>query len=646
MDAADATSNRARRAAGGILKSSDHGSELVLQRLPAAPARRVSAAIRCFAAAPASGFRKEGDMERPWVKFYDAGVRPTLEYPAVPMHHFLEASASRHPDWAATIFGGVVHQLGGRLLDAKLSYRRLDEQVNRLANALTAMGVRKGDRVALYLPNCPQFVIGFFAILKLGAIVAPNNPLYVARELEFQLSDAGAETIICLSRFYTNVRRVRASARLKNVIVTNVKEYFPPVLKALFTLAVEKREGHRVKLDPGDRWLQDVLASAPATRPSVDVRPEDTAVLLYTGGTTGVPKAAEITHANLVANALMAYEWSAQAIDPSTQQGILTALPLFHTYGMTTCLDMGVVMGGALVLIPNPRELEHVLKAITRHQPAFFPGVPTLYVAINNYPGLGKYSLNSLKACMSGAAGLPVEVQKTFQGLTGARLVEGYGLSEATPVVTCNPIYGDNRIGTIGVPWPDTECRVVDLEDGTVDLPPGQPGELIVRGPQVMKGYWRKPEETRLALRNGWLYTGDIASRDADGYIQIVDRKKDMIIVGGFNVYPREVEEVLFQHPKVLEAAVAGVPDPRSIERVKAYIVLKPGQAATAEEIIEFCRDRLTGYKRPSIVEFRDSLPKTMVGKVLRRQLVAEDATKAAAEAAPVQPATSALSER
>ena len=581
-------------------------------------------------------------MARPWVKFYDAGVRSTLEYPAVPMHHFLEASASKHPDWPATIFGGVVHQLGGRLLDAKLSYRRLDEQVNRLANALTAMGVGKGDRVALYLPNCPQFVIGFFAILKIGAIVAPNNPLYVPRELEFQLSDAGAQTIICLSRFYPNVQRVRASTPLKNVIVTNIKEYFPPLLKALFTLAIEKKDGHRVTLDPGDRWLQDVLAPAPASKPAVDVRPEDTAVLLYTGGTTGVPKAAEITHANLVANALMTDEWSKQAIDPSRQQGILTALPLFHTYAMTTCLDLGMVMGAALTLIPNPRELDHVLKAITRHKPTFFPGVPTMYVAINNFPDLGKYSLGSLKACISGAAGLPVEVQKTFQKLTGARLVEGYGLSEATPVVSCNPIFGDNRIGTIGVPLPDTDCRIVDLETGTVDLPPGEAGELIVRGPQVMKGYWNKPEETRLALRDGWLYTGDIARRDADGYLQIVDRKKDMIIVGGFNVYPREVEEVLFQHPKVLEAAVAGVPDPRSIERVKAYIVLKPGQTATVEEILDFCRERLTGYKRPSIVEFRDSLPKTLVGKVLRRQLVAEDAGRVAAEAAPARPVTSA----
>ena len=572
-------------------------------------------------------------MERPWIKFYDAGVRPNLEYPAVPMHHFLEESASKHPDWPATVFGGVVHQLGGRLLDATLSYRRLDESANRLANALAAMGVHKGDRVALYLPNCPQFLIAYFATLKLGAIVAPNNPLYLPRELEFQLNDAGAETIVCLSRFYVNVREVRARTRLKNVIVTNVKEYFPPLLKALFTLAVEKKEGHRVTLDPGDRWFHDVFASAPATRPATEVRPEDTAVLLYTGGTTGVPKAAEITHRNLVANALMVYEWSAQAIDPNRQQGILTALPLFHTYAMTTCLNIGVMMSAALILIPNPRDLEHVLKSIDRHKPSFFPGVPTMYVAINNYPGLGRYSLGSLKVCTSAAAGLPVEVQRTFQKLTGARLVEAYGLSEAAPAVTCNPLYGDNRIGTIGVPWPDTECRIVDLETGQGDLPPGTAGELVVRGPQVMKGYWNQPEETRLALRDGWLYTGDIATRDADGYFQIVDRKKDMIIVGGFNVYPREVEEVLFAHPKVLEAAVAGVPDPHSIERVKAYVVLKPGQTATEEEIIEFCRTRLTGYKRPALVEFRGSLPKTMVGKTLRRQLVAEDAGKPAAGA-------------
>jgi long-chain acyl-CoA synthetase len=574
-------------------------------------------------------------MEKPWLKFYEPDVRPTLEYPPVPMHQFLEDAATQYPDRTATLFGNVVHQLGGALMDAKLSYKQLNAQVNRLANALTTLGVKKGDRVALYLPNCPQYVIGYYATLKIGAIVAPNNPLYVPRELEFQLNDAGAETIICLSRFYPHVQKVRATTKLKNVIVTNVKEYFPPMLRTLFTLAVEQKEGHRVTLDPGDRWLPEVLASAPPTKPNVEVKPEDTAVLLYTGGTTGVPKAAEITHKNLVANALMSREWT---VRPNGKpEVVLTALPLYHSYAMTTCMNLAVVIAGAMILIPNARELEHVLKCIDRHQPTMFPGVPTMYVAINNYPGLDKFNLRSIKACVSGAAGLPVEVQKKFQDLTGARLVEGYGLSEATPVTHANPVFGENRIGTIGIPWPDTEAKVVDIETGKNEMPPGESGELVIRGPQVMKGYWNRPEETRQTLRDGWLYTGDIAVMDKDGYFQIVDRKKDMIIVGGFNVYPREVEEVLFQHPKILEATVAGVPDPKSIERVKAYVVLKPRQAATAEEIMQFCRERLTGYKRPAIIEFRDSLPKTMVGKILRRQLVAEDQAKAGTEK-PAEP--------
>jgi long-chain acyl-CoA synthetase len=348
-----------------------------------------------------------------------------------------------------------------------------------------------------------------------------------------------------------------------------------------------------------------------------------------------VPKAAEITHKNLVANTMMAKEW---IVRPNGgQEAVLTALPLYHSYAMTTCMNLAVMIAGSMILIPNPRELDHVLKCIDRHQPTMFPGVPTMYVAINNYPDLGKYNLKSIKACVSGAAGLPVEVQKRFQDLTGARLVEGYGLSEATPVTHSNPVFGENRVGTIGVPWPDTEAKTMDIETGKNEMPVGESGELIIRGPQVMKGYWNKPEETRQTLRDGWLYTGDIAVMDKDGYFQIVDRKKDMIIVGGFNVYPREVEEVLFQHPKVLEATVAGVPDPKSIERVKAYVVLKPGQTATVEELMAFCKERLTGYKRPSFIEFRDSLPKTMVGKILRRQLVAEDKVKAATEK-PAEP--------
>ncbi len=565
-------------------------------------------------------------MDKPWIQQYDPGVRPNLEYPNVPMHYFLDRAAEQYAERPAMIYGSVVHQLGGALMEAKLTYRELNQAANRLANALIAMGVQRGDRVALYLPNCPQYVIGFFGILKAGAIVAPNNPLYTARELEFQLNDAGAETIICLSRFYPNVQKIRANTKLKHVIVANIKEYFPFFLKTLFGLAVEKKEGHRVTLDAGDLWFQDVLASASTSKPNVEVRADETAMLLYTGGTTGVPKAAELLHRNIVANMMQTREWFTKS--RQGQEVFLTALPLYHSYAMTTCMTQCVYLGGTMALIPNPRELEHVLKVIDHDKPTVFPGVPTMYVAINNYRDLAKYNVSSIQACISGAAGLPVDVQKRFQEITGARLVEGYGLSEASPVTHANPIYGENRIGTIGLPFPDTDCKLMDIETGDTEVPVGQAGELCIRGPQVMKGYWNKPEETARTLRAGWLHTGDIAKMSADGYFQIVDRKKDMIIVGGFNVYPREVEEVLYEHPKILEATVAGVADPKSGERVKAYVVLKPGQTATAEEIMDFCKERLTGYKQPKVIEFRDSLPKTMVGKILRRQLVSEDKQK------------------
>ena len=567
-------------------------------------------------------------MEKPWLKHYEPGVRAHLDYPDVPMHYFLEEVATASPDVTATIFGGVV---SGELLDAKLSYKELNDLVNRLANALTALGVKKGDRVALYLPNCPQYIIAYYATFKAGAIVAPNNPMYVPRELEFQLNDSGAETIICLSRLYPYVRQVRANTQLKNVIVTSIKEYFPPRLKAVFEQFVEEKEGHRVTLGTDEHWFQDLLTGAPATPPNVQVKPEDTAVLLYTGGTTGVPKAAEITHKNVVANALQCKEWVAN-VPKEPPDMTIVALPLYHSYAMTVCMNNAILQKMPMILIPDPRNLEHLLKSIDRHQPTFFPGVPTMYTAVINYPELSKYNIRCIKACLSGAAALPVEVQTRFQELTGARLIEGYGLSEATPVTHDNPLFGDNRIGTIGVPFPDTDSKIVDVETGKIELPPGEPGELIVKGPQVMKGYWNKPEETQLALRDGWLYTGDIAVMDQDGYFKIVDRKKDMIIAGGYNIYPRDVEEVLYQHPQILEAAVVGIADLYRGETVKAYVVAKPGETPTAEDIITFCRERLAAYKVPKMVEFRETLPKTMIGKILRRQLVEEQAKAVAAQ--------------
>jgi len=556
-------------------------------------------------------------MEKPWLKNYEPQVPPTLEYPDRPLYTNLEESARKHPDATAIIF-----------LNSKLSYGQLNQLADRFAAALQQLGVKKGDRVAIYMANCPQYVIGYYGALKAGAIVVTFNPLYSAREVGHQLKDSGAESILVMSRFYPIVKQVRAQTALKNVIVTNIKEYFPPLIKLLFTLFKEKHEGDRQDIsgDPDAHWFQDVLGQAPAKSQPVEVKPSDTACFLYTGGTTGVPKGAELSHSNLMSNAVACRHWLHDIEE--AKEVVLTALPLYHSYGMTTCMNLSVYAAAAMLLIPNPRDIPDLMKNINKHRPTLFPGVPTMYVAFNNFPDIDKYDVKSIRACISGAAGLPVEVQKRFQELTGARLVEGFGLSEASPVTHANPIFGKVKIGTIGLPWPDTEAKIVDLETGKKELPVGEIGELIIRGPQVMKGYWNMPEETAIALREGWLYTGDIARMDDEGYFQIVDRKKDMIIAGGFNIYPRDVEEVLYEHPKVKEAVVAGIPDPYRGETVKAYIILKEGETVTEEEIIEFCKGKMAKYKVPRAVEFRTELPKTIVGKILRRMLVEEEQKK------------------
>lgn len=566
-------------------------------------------------------------MERLWLSHYEDGVAADLEIPDYSVTQNLINASEAYPDNPALIFGNVVEPLGNALMDTSMSYRELLRQTYRFAGALQDLGVEKGDRVAVHLPNCPQFVIAYYAILMVGGIVVPCNPQYVARELRHQLDDAGAEIIITLSLTYPIVKAVRADTPLKHVIVTNIKEYFPGLLKFLFTVATEKKEGHYQDIsgDANTYWFQDVLNAGPARPSAVEVEPEDTAVLMYTGGTTGLPKAAQLTQRNVQANAVQIQAWM-----PRLKEGeecILTSLPLFHSYGMTTCMNLGILIGGSMILIPNPRVMPHILKSINKHHPTLYPGVPAMYVAINNYPGLDQFDVSSIQACISGAAPLPVEVQQKFQELTGARLVEGYGLSEATPVTHANPIFGENRIGTIGLPFPSTEARIVDAETGEQSLEPGEVGELVVRGPQVMKGYWRMPTETDNVLRAGWLHTGDLARMDEDGYFQIVDRKKDMILgAGGYNIYPREVEEVLYEHPAVQEAAVVGIPvSMEKGERVKAYVVPKEGADVTEEDILAFCRENLTPYKVPKQVEFRDELPKTMVGKILRRVLLEEE---------------------
>jgi long-chain acyl-CoA synthetase len=556
-------------------------------------------------------------MLKPWLKHYEPQVPPTLEYPDRPLHTNLEQSARKHPDATATIF-----------LNAKMTYRELDELADRFAAALQQLGVRKGDRVAIYTGNCPQFVIAYYGALKAGAIAVTFNPLYAAREVEYQLNDSGAQVMLVMSRFHAIVKQIRARTPLRHVILTNIKEYFPPLTRLLFTLFKERSEGDRQDIsgEPNTYWFQDLLGEAPAKPTPVEVDPSDTACLLYTGGTTGVPKGAELSHANLMSNCVMCRAWLHDARE--ALEITLTALPLYHSYAMTTCMNTSMYLAGAMILIPNPRDIPGLMKMINKHKPTLFPGVPTMYVAFNNVPDIDKYDVSSIRACISGAAGLPGEVQKRFQELTGAHLVEGFGLSEASPVTHGNPVFGDNRIGTIGLPWPDTEAKIVDVETGTKEMPVGEPGELIIRGPQVMKGYWNMPDETAIALRDDWLYTGDIATMDEDGYFRIVDRKKDMIIAGGFNIYPRDVEEVLYENPKVQEAVVAGIPDRYRGETVKAYIILREGETATEEEIIQFCKGKIAKYKVPTAVEFRSELPKTIVGKILRRMLVEEEEKK------------------
>ncbi|MDE3113181.1 MAG: long-chain fatty acid--CoA ligase [Chloroflexota bacterium] len=555
---------------------------------------------------------------RPWTKHYDRGVPATLDYPSVPLNALLRSTVQRSPNATATIFFG-----------AKRTYASLYRDVRRFAAGLQRLGVRKGDRVAVMLPNCPQFLIAFWGALEAGASVVPTNPLYTPREVEYQLADSGAETIVVMSRLYPVVKQARAGTRVRNVIVTNIKEEMPPVLRLLFTIAKEKKDGHRQPFrgDRGAVAFPDLLAAAEPT--PVEVAPNDVAVLQYTGGTTGVPKGAMLSHRALVANTLQSRAWFTNLEDG---RGVVMAvMPLFHVYGLTVAMLLAVQSAAALILEPQ-FELEHVLKDVEKYRPDTFPGAPRIYNAIINSPLATKYDLRSIKACISGSAPLMVETAKKFGEMTGGHLVEGYGLTEAAPVTHCNPLFGEGtqKIGSIGVPFPDVEAKIVDLETGERDLPVGEVGELVLRGPQLMDGYYQKVDETAQTLRNGWLYTGDIAKVDEDGYFYIVDRKKEMIDVSGYNVYPREVEEVLATHPAVMEAAAIGVPHPIKGEEVKAFVVLKPGATATEDELIAHCREGLAPFKVPKHVEFRETLPKSLIGKVLRRQLAEEEKAKRA----------------
>jgi len=537
-------------------------------------------------------------LGKTWMKSWPQKIPQTLSYPKLSLPEILRSVAKKHPHGTALIFQERI-----------ITYKELDDLCDRFAFSLMRLGTRKGDMLALFMPNIPQFPICYFGAMRAGATVVPCSPLYRERELQFQLKDSGARTIVALDTLHSHLAPIRHKTNLKNVIVTS-----------LLDCVKTNGEVKPARL-PDTLPLGDLLKGRRGMPSKVTFSVmRDLALLQYTGGTTGVPKAAVLTHYNLVVNAVQFGSWLSSLQDG--REVVLAALPLFHIFGMTTALNMPILKAESIVLVPK-FEASQALKTIQRHHVTFFPGVPAMYIALINHPQISEFDLRTLRLCISGGSSLPVEVMRRFEALTNARLVEGYGLTEASPVTHCNPVDGPDRVrpGSIGLPLPDTDAKIVDIENGEKEMPVNEVGELTVRGPQVMARYWNKPDETNYALRHGWLYTGDIAKMDEEGYFHIVDRKKDMINVSGFKVWPREVEEVLYEHPAVKEAAVIGAADPRRGETVKAHIVLMGNLEVTEEQIIQFCKSKMATFKVPTKVEFAKELPKTPVGKVLRRAL-------------------------
>ncbi len=571
-------------------------------------------------ASPSAGF-DELVATRPWLRHYEEGVPAEIDIPDQPLTWLLDTTVSRFPSRTALIYYGT-----------KLSYARLSSLANRFAAALQRLGVKKGDRVAVALPNIPQYPIAFYGALRAGAVVVPTNPLYTGREMQHQLGDSGARVLVMLDTFYPVVRSIRSETALEHIIVTSAADFLPPVLHALFPLSqrgTKHPEPHltpkELHDDPMLHEMGEMLESRAKSGVEVFNLPvrasgDDLAVLQYTGGTTGLSKGAMLTHRNLLSNALQTRSWT-----PKVQDGeevILCVAPFFHSYGMTVGMNLAIRGAATMVLLPLFKAKE-VVKAIEHYRPTQLPGIPTMYIAIMRETGKHTEKLSSIKYCISGASALPAKVRDDFETMTHGKLVEGYGLSEASPVTHCNPLNGDVRDGSVGLPMPNIEAAIMHPETREL-LPPGEVGEIVVKGPNIMRGYWNRPDETEAIFSNGWMRTGDLGKMDEEGYFYVVDRAKDLIIASGFNVYPREVEEVLFRHPAIQEAAVAGAPDEYRGETVAAFVVLKPGFEPTEEtrqDILAFCKRELTAYKVPKILEFRDSLPKTLVGKVLRREL-------------------------
>lgn len=554
---------------------------------------------------------------RPWLSQYPPEIPAHLDLQAATVQDYLKQTAEKFPDKVAIHFMGK-----------ELTYKQVYNYAKKLAAYLQTLGIEKGDRVAIMLPNTPQSIISYYAILMAGGIVVQTNPLYMERELEYQMKDSGAKAIITLDILFPRVSKVIANTDLENVIVTAIKDYLPFPKNLVYPFIQKKQYGIIVNVKhEGQNHLYTEIMKMPAGKIKEydsDFE-EDLALLQYTGGTTGFPKGVMLTHKNLVANAAMSNAWLYKC--KPGEEVVLGILPFFHVYGMTAVLILSVMQGSKMVLLPK-FDPETTLKTIQKQKPTLFPGAPTIYIGLLNHPDLKKYDLSSIDSCISGSAPLPVEVQEKFEEITGGKLVEGYGLTESSPVTHANFLWDKKRVkGSIGVPWPDTDSIILSMETGE-PLPPGEIGEIAVKGPQVMKGYWNRPEETEQVLKDGWLLTGDLGYMDEEGYFYIVDRKKDMIIAGGFNIYPREIEEVLYEHPAVQEVVAAGIPDPYRGETVKVYVVLKEGAEVTEEELNEYSRKHLAAYKVPRLYEFRKELPKTAVGKILRRALVDEEKAK------------------
>jgi long-chain acyl-CoA synthetase len=557
-------------------------------------------------------------MDRIWTRHYDNGVPADLNFEEKTILDFFDAAAYEwHARPALTLKGKT------------LTYGQLKDQVDRFATGLATLGVRKDSRVALWMPNLPQMVIGYFATLRLGAQVVNTNPLYVEREIEHQFNDAGVSVVVTLDFLWSNrLKAIVDRTGVEHVVVTSIPDYLPFPLNLLAPLKL-KKTGQYVKVPREERvhFFRELIAQNPAAPPAPDLTLDHLAVLQYTGGTTGVSKGAMLTHRNLSANMQQCRLWF-QGARPG-EEVFLGCLPFFHVFGMTVSMLLPVMLGGHLVLAPNPRDIPDLVKSITKRRVTLFPAVPALFVAINNYPGIEKLDISSIRYCLSGSAPLPVEVLERFERLTGGKITEGFGLTETSPLTHANPLDGLRKVGSVGVPVPGTDMKVVDVETGEQELGAGQEGELCIRGPQVMAGYWQRPDETDKTLRDGWVYTGDLARVDEDGFTFIVGRKKDMIVASGYNVYPDEVDQVLFMHPAVLEAATIGIPDPARGETVKSFVVLKPGASATVDQLVEFCRKELAAYKVPRQIELVPELPKSSMMKILRRELRQRELAKA-----------------